>query len=85
MSSEPESWDLEVGDHVEERFGPFLSSWEVQEIIEAGARLRYRGVRFVGFEHPLRSPGGDVLTEDTQTGFLGRAHWPGVKHIDTKG
>ncbi len=74
--------DLQVGDRVELTFGPFASTWEVLELIPAGARLGYLGaVRFKGFPKPQHAPNGDVLTTDSDHAFLGRAHFTSARRL----
>jgi hypothetical protein len=75
--------ELAVGDRIELRHGPFLSSWEVVEIIDPGARLAYCGdVRFAGHRAKDVAPNGAELTADPSQAFLGRAHWPAAKRVN---
>lgn len=77
---------LEPCDLIELRHGPFTSTWEVVELIDAGARLRFVGdIRFVGFGTPMMAPNGDRLTENGAHSFLGRAHFHSTKRISKEG
>lgn len=74
--------ELHVGDKVEEVHGPFVSTWEVVEIIEPGAVLAYVGdVRFVGFGNTQVAPNGGQLTSTPEQSFIGRAHWHSTKRV----
>lgn len=75
--------ELAIGDRVELHFGPFAASWEVVELIDAGARFAYQGdVRFTGFDKPILAPNGAKLTENMEHAFVGRAHFAGLKRIN---
>jgi len=77
--------DLAVGDRIERRHGPFVATWEVVGLVEAGARLAYVAgtVRFVGHGTPLTNEfDHQPLTEDPAHGFLGRAHWPAANRVE---
>jgi len=71
------SQKLHVGDLVRLSTPPFAATWLVEEIIDAGARLRYIGdVEFVGYGKSIAG-----LTTTPEQGFIGRAHWASVKTL----
>lgn len=75
---------LNPGDVIVQHFGPFYSEWKVERIINAGAVLTWTGtVGFVGFGKVIAAPNGDQVTENTDEGFLGRAHWPAASLVNT--
>lgn len=70
------STDLAVGDRLRLRHGPWEATWQVVEIINAGAILECVGrATFVGFGNTSAAPNGDALTRDRGQTFIGRAHW----------
>lgn len=80
------SEELVIGDRIEQQHGPFVATWEVVEIIDAGARLQYCGdVRFIGHRAGLTGANGEDLTADRMQSFLGRAHWPAATRVPMPG
>lgn len=74
---------LTKGQVILRQHGPFVSRWQVTEVIPAGARLEYveGSVAFVGFPETYEAPNGTPLTLHPQQDFLGRAHWHAAEVI----
>jgi hypothetical protein len=76
--------DLQVGDTIYCRFGPYTTTAEVVEVKDAGAVLKYADT--AKFEpnltHDTVSPDGKKVLAPAPYGFLGRAHWPSVMVAD---
>jgi hypothetical protein len=73
---------LTVGDVVELRHGPFVSTWRVEKVIDAGAVLVWSGsVGFAGYDTPIDAPNGTPLTHSPTHEFLGRAHWGSARKV----
>jgi hypothetical protein len=73
--------ELEVGDVIELRHGPFASDWRVVSIGERGAVLEIETPPvFVGFSRLLHAPFDSVpLTSTTSQEFLVKTHFRGAK------
>lgn len=68
---------MEIGDRIIQHYGPFSSTWEVTEVVDAGAKLKYIDgtAEFIGFAETVAAPNGKQLTDTRFQDFLGRAHF----------
>jgi hypothetical protein len=73
--------DLNVGDKIIVRHGPYEAVATVTETNDNGAILSYAPTAtFVGWNHPA-SIDGRQLAPDTDHGWLGRAHWAAARRV----
>lgn len=82
MTHQHSGGTLDVGDRIELRHGPFLSTWRVAKVLERGAQLEYVGdVRFVGHRDVQHAPNGAQLTDNPDQAWLGAAHFAEAKRV----
>jgi hypothetical protein len=75
--------DLQVGDVVALKYGPFSATGEVVSILRQGAVVQVDdNAQLVGFNKLMQAPNGHVLTKSKTETFIGRAHWRQIEVLN---